>query len=243
MAKTRQTKAAPVATASPTPQYVAPSDITSHAPAVQYLGGEASHYLYAIPNRFVLRDARVVPSLAKLSRTAGSNDVGAIRQRLPGGGWRYLPDMSRATAKLERRGCTIIPFDVDAELGFPSYLQSIPGTSKVCHRLATLVPGLEPLPPSPSVWADWLCSLMDRGVIPKPHPSQVAAVIEAARKLSAQLAQSGATEASARMREEVDRARALLAPPPAPKPKTKRKPKPKPKTIEVVSVLDGDPDG
>jgi len=243
MAKTRDTKAAPVATASTAPQYVAPTDVSSRTPAVSYPGGSAPFYLYAIPNRYYLCDARVVPLLAQLGRTPGVNGVAAQRQHIAGGGWRYVPDMSRAIAKLERQGCSIVPFDVDSPDGFPSYLQGIPGTDKVCHRLCSLVPGLEPLPPDPSVWADWLCSLMERGVVPKPHPSQVDAVIEKKRKMAGSQARAGNADRAARLTAQVDRARALLAPKPKPKPKRKPKPKPAPKAIEVVDVLEADPDG
>ena len=236
MAKTRTTKAAPVATASPTPQYVAPSDVSSRTPAVRYLGGSPAHYLYAIPNRYYLCDARVVPLLAQLGRTPGVNGVAAQRQQIPGGGWRYVPDMSRAIAKLEREGCSIVPFDVDAADGFPSYLQGIPGTDNVCHRLCSLVAGLEPLPPEPSAWADWLCSLMERGVVPKPHQSQVDGIIEAKRKMAGQQARAGKADQAARLTAQVDRALALLATPkPAPKPKRTRKPKPAPKAAEAFA--------
>lgn len=232
-----------MASATPAPQYVAPVDVSSRTPAVHYPGGSAPHYLYAKPGRFYLCDARVVPLLARLSRTPGSNGVAAVRQPIGGGGWRYVPDMSRALAKLEQQGCSIVPFDVDADDGFPSYLQGIPGTDRVCHRLCSLVPGLEPIAPDPSVWADWLCSLMERGIVPRPHPSQVDAVIEKKSKMAGSQARAGNVDRAARLAAQVDRARALLAPPP-PKPKRTRKPKPKPtpKVIDVVDVLEADPD-
>jgi hypothetical protein len=178
----------------------------------------------------------VVPLLAQLGRTPGINGVAAQRQPIAGGGWRYVPDMSRAIAKLEREGCSIVPFDVDADDGYPSYLQGIPGTDKVCHRLCSLVAGLEPLPPEPSAWADWLCSLMERGIVPKPHPSQVDAVIEKKRKMAGSQARAGKADQAARLTAQVDRALALLATPkPAPKPKRTRKPKPAPKAAEAFA--------
>ena len=70
-----------------------------------------------------------------------------------------------------------VDFSLDAELdqeaeAFAAVLDAAGGEE------ASEPPLAEPLPPEPSVWADWLCSLMERGVVPKPHPSQVDAVIE-----------------------------------------------------------------
>lgn len=235
MAKTRATPAAEPA-AAPKPQYFAPDDVSSIAPVARYLGGEAAHYLYHRPGRYQLVDGRVLPSLSKLGRVGGINDVASIRQRTPGG-WRYVPDMSRAIAKLQRDGCQIVPFDVDTDAGFPSYLQAIPGTGRYCHRLCELVPGLEPVPPGPAVYADWLASLVSRGIVPAPHPSQVDALLKKKTKLAQQLTRGGKPDEGAALLEEVARARVAAAPP-KPKAKRTRKAKPKPKAIEVDTVLE-----
>jgi hypothetical protein len=240
MAKTRATPAAEPA-AAPKAQYFAPDDVSSIAPTARYLGGESAHYLYHRPGRYQLMAGRVVPSLSKLGRVGGLNDVAAVRQRTPGG-WRYVPDMSRAIAKLQRDGCQIVPFDVDADEGFPSYLQAIPGTGRYCHRLCELVPGIEPVPPGPAAFADWLASLVARGVVPAPHPSQVAALLKKKTALAQQLTRGGKPEQGAALLEEVARARVAAAPP-KPKPKRTRKAKPKPKAIEVDTVLEVGDDG
>ena len=224
MAKTRATQATEPKTA-PQAQYFAPDDTSAIAPTARSVGGERAHYLFHRPGRYQIMAGRVVPLLSKLPRVGGLNDVAAVRQRLPGGGWRYVPDMTRAIAKLQRDSCVVIPFDVDSAEGHPSYLKSVPGTGRYCHRLCELYPGLEPISAPPSVFAAWLASLVDRGIVPAPHPSQVAGLLKAKTKLANQLAQSGKADAAATMLEQVASARAALAPPAAPKPKRTRKPK------------------
>ena len=99
--------------------------------------------------------------------------------------------MTLALAHLSRDSCVVIPHDVDADSGHPSYLKAVPGTGRYCHRLCELVRGLEPLPPPTSVYADWLVSLMDRGILKKPHRSQVDKLLQSKTEHARHLAANG----------------------------------------------------
>ena len=93
------------------------------------------------------------------------------------------------------------------------------------------------MPPGPAVYADWLASLVSRGIVPAPHPSQVDALLKKKTKLAQQLTRGGKPDEGAALLEEVARARVAAAPP-KPKAKRTRKAKPKPKAIEVDTVLE-----
>jgi hypothetical protein len=67
--------------------------------------------------------------------------------------------------RIQRRGGRIIPHEVDAEHGHPSYLVPVPGTGTWTHRLCSLVPGMRPRPPAAADRAAWLRSLVERGVL------------------------------------------------------------------------------
>ena len=204
MAKTRA-KTKPVEQAAPiSPAYFAPSDLGNAAPRVQYLGGEAAFYLYHQPGAFELKDGVVIPRLTKLLRSGGQCNVGTNRVRDPEtGNYRHIPDMSYAFAQLNLKNCRVIPHNVDADLGYPSYLMEVPGTGKYCHRLCQLVPGMEPRPPQKGQWVAWIQSLMERGILTPPHSAEVEKERGKAIRLAEQHEKSGETRHAERLRAQI----------------------------------------
>jgi hypothetical protein len=193
MAKTRA-QAPKVSKASPAPPpaaaaptYFAPDDAAVRTRTVPYKGGEPAFYLYFQPGCWYLKEGKILPRLSKLSRIGGQCNVGQTRVRSAEGRYSWIPDMSLAFAQLHQTNATVVPHNVDEDDGFPSYLREIPGLpGKYCHRLCELVPGMTPRPPAPGVWAEWLESLMERGVLPRPHAAEVAKVVGAAVRLAEQ---------------------------------------------------------
>jgi len=197
MARTKKKPVDPAEASQPEPAtaYFIPDDTGGGGDSDPYLGGEPAFYLYHRPRRYQLMAGRCVPLLSKLRRSGGIKNVGQNRIRCPDTGrWKWIPDMTLALAHLARDGCVVIPHDVDADAGHPSYLKAIPGTGRYCHRLCDLVRGLEPLARPPSVYADWLVSLMDRGILKKPHRSQVAKLLQSKTEQARHLAATGHTD-------------------------------------------------
>ena len=153
--------------------WAAPGSL-SPSSARGYMPGERAHYLYHMPGRWMALDGYCVPELQPLyAGEAGVNLVDAVRSR---DGKRWVADPEPAIVRITRRGGKVIPHEVDADDGHPSYLVPVPGTGTYCHRLQQLVPGMAPQGASASSMAAWLMSLMERGILDKPHPVEVQAV-------------------------------------------------------------------
>jgi len=136
--------------------------------------GERAHYLYHMPGRYMAMAGYCVPELQPLyAGEAGVGGINAVRSR---DGKRWVADPEPAIVRITRRGGVVIPLEVDAELGHASYLKPVPGTNTWCHRLQQLVPGMAPQPAEAEAMAAWLLSLIERGIVPAPHPVEVEAV-------------------------------------------------------------------
>jgi len=146
-----------------------------------YGAGQKAHYLYHMPGAYYAVDGWCVPQLSQLwAGEAGVNGVDAVRSA---DGKRWLADPEPAIVSIQRRGGRIIPHEVDAEEGHPSYLVPVPGTGTWTHRLCSLVPGMRPRPAAAADRAAWLRSLVERGVLDAPHPEEVRAVGDQLRAL------------------------------------------------------------
>jgi hypothetical protein len=180
---------APVAPVAPSMPWASPGSLSQTAGRA-YLPGERPHYLCHMPGQFMAMAGYCVPALQPLyAGEAGVNGVDAVRSR---DGKRWVADPEPAIVKISRRGGKVIPHEVDAEAGYPSYLIKVPGTNTFCHRLQELVPGLPPQGAEPDAYAAWLRSLMDRGVLEQPHPVEVKAVGARLRSLAEANQKSGA---------------------------------------------------
>ena len=178
--------------AKPAPTYFAPEDAGLQQRIITYQGGEPAFYLYHRPGCYYLKAGKVLPRLEKLHRVGGIANVGQTRVRTASGGYAWEPDMSLAFADLHRDNCAIIPHNVDADTGFPSYLMEIPGRpGRYCHRLQELVPGMAPQPVPSDQWCAWLESLMERGHIQRPHAAEVEKVAAQANRLAEQHTRAG----------------------------------------------------
>jgi len=176
MARAKTSKATATTEQAATPPampWATPGSLNRGA-ARGFMPGERAHYLYHMPGRYIPLDGYCVPELQPLfAGDAGVNGVDAVRSR---DGKRWVADPEPAIVRITRRGGVIIPLEVDAELGHASYLKPVPGTNTWCHRLQQLVPGLPPQPAPASEYAAWLRSLIERGIVPAPHPVEVEAV-------------------------------------------------------------------
>jgi len=197
MARIKGKAVTPKASAPPpgqpaAPSYFAPEDAGLQQHIITYQGGEPAFYLYHRPGCFYLKGGKVLPRLEKLHRVGGIANVGQTRVRTPSGGYAWKPDMSLAFADLHRENSAIIPHNVDADAGFPSYLMEIPGRpGRYCHRLQELVPGMAPQPVTTEKWCAWLESLMERGHIQRPHAAEVEKVAAQAHRLAEQHTRAG----------------------------------------------------
>lgn len=176
----------PKPAAAPTMPWAAPGSLDPQH--VQPYGkGERAHYLTHTPGNYVALDGWCVPDLRPLY--AGQGGVnGVMEVRRPG--QNPVADPRNAIAAVTAKGGKVIPWDVDAGEGHPSYLVEVPNTGTWAHRLQRLVPGMPPQPPEPGVYAEWLVSLMDRDILPRPHPEMVKAVGDRLGRLAASQASS-----------------------------------------------------
>ena len=143
-----------------------------------YLPGEPAHYLVQHPGVWTIVDGWCVPDLRPLY--AGEAGVAGVESRRVGRGRdaKWVADPEGAIVRLQRKGCTVLRHEVDADEGHPSYLVPVPGTSTYAHRLQQLVPGMPPQEAPAAEYAAWLRDLMDRGELEKPHPAEVKAAGE-----------------------------------------------------------------
>lgn len=178
MARAKSTKAPtpptpPAEAPAPAMPWAAPGSLNRQA-GRGYMPGERAHYLYHMPGHYMALGGYCVPALLPLfAGEAGVNGVDAVRSR---DGKSWVADPEPAIVRITRRGGTVIPHNVDAELGHASYLVPVPGTRTFAHRLQELVPGMPPQGADVDAMAAWLRSLMERGIVATPHAAEVKAV-------------------------------------------------------------------
>lgn len=170
-----KTKAAPPTAQPPAPAmpWAAPGSLQQTAGRA-VLPGERAHYLYHMPGQYMALDGWCVPMLQPLY--AGEAGVSGVEARRAPGRRVWVADPEAAIVRIQRRGGVVIPHEVDAEQGHPSYLVPVGMTGTFAHRLQPLVPGLPPQPAPAAELAQWLLSLVARGVVEQPHPAEVRAI-------------------------------------------------------------------
>lgn len=159
--------------------WAAPGSLTT-APTRPVLPGERAHYLYHMPGVYMALAGWCVPQLQALY--AGEAGVAGVEAKRAPGRRVWVADPEAAIIRIQRRGGRIVPHEVDAEQGHASYLVPVGSTGTFAHRLQPLVPGLPPQPADKEAYADWLRSLMTRGVLEAPHPAEVRAIGAQLRK-------------------------------------------------------------
>lgn len=113
------------------------------------------------PERWMVSHGSVVPCLGRLAVEGGVGNVKVVDEK------RGKLSLSTAIAEKQKRGWSVIPLDVDGP--GTSYLQSpIPGV--YLTRWETAHAGSSVVTSDGAGYVRWLCSLVDRGVVPKAPP-------------------------------------------------------------------------
>lgn len=183
--------------AAPSMPWAAPGSL-SQTSTRAVLPGERAHYLYHMPGQYMALAGWCVPQLQPLY--AGEAGVSGVEARRAPGRRVWVADPEAAIVRIQRKGGTVIPHEVDAEQGHPSYLVPVGSSGTYAHRLQPLVPGLPPRPAPAEDYAAWLRSLMDRGLIEQPHAAEVRAIGEHLRS-SWEAHRSQATSSTDRLQD------------------------------------------
>jgi hypothetical protein len=170
----------PVQEAHTSAPWVPPTDTVGAAAGPAYKPGDVPHQLGWHPGAYMLMDGRVIPALSPVPITPGVEGVGDAWHS---GRQRYVATYENQRDLVLRRGMVLVPVDIDAADGHPSYLKTVPGTGTVCHRLQTLVPGAPPQAPAPHIYAEWVESLYDRTPVRRPTDYDVDKVMAQHRRI------------------------------------------------------------
>lgn len=142
---------------------------------------EPPYILNVKPERWGVIEGRVVPICAKIPALRGVNGVGWDEHR-------KRPMMEQALAMARQKGGIPIPWDVDGP--GRSYLRKAPGGFWI-SQWETVYAGSDMRTVDSAGYADWLRSLIDRGIIPGPALYILEALAEQLRARMAELHKKG----------------------------------------------------
>lgn len=150
-------------------------------PVAPRLRPEPAYMLVVWPERWGVIESMVVPICSKLSASRGANGVGWNERT-------KKPQLELAKAQVVEKGGTPIPWDVDGP--GRSYLQQIEGWGWL-SRWETVYAGSDQRSVDSKGYAEWLRSLIDRGVIRRPQLYVLEALAEQLRARLGELAKRG----------------------------------------------------
>ncbi len=160
---------------------------------------EPPYLLTYLPERWGVIEGRVVPILSKLVARKGVNGVDFDERAK-----KVL--MEGAITQARAKGGTVIPWNVDGK--GRSYIKRVKGAGWV-SRWETLYAGSDQRTVDSVGYADWLRSLIERGVLPDPPLYVLESLAEQLRARMAELHKKGAVNGAYRVR--IERAEADLA--------------------------------
>jgi len=179
-------------------------------------------WLVFYPDRWCVMEDRVVPQLQNFHLR---HTINGVVQLLDG-----TYQVADAEQLIRQKGGTVLPWDIDDE---PYLVEAAPGHWTT--RWTGLIPGSGHTRVDAAGYVEWLVSLQARGLIPKPEPRHLAALVERLRfDLETTESATGSTHRTRQLAQQVQLVEAEIKAAAKPPPKRRRAAKKK-TTLPLVT--------